>query len=113
MTSARPVDLARLALGVVIVARPDVPLRLTGGRTLPHERAAVRVLGARYLVQSAVGLARGRSRWVRRGDVAVEVVHAATMLGLAGASPRHRRLALASAGAALALATVDLRGAAW
>ena len=60
-----------------------------------------------YVVQSAFGLAERRP-WVPAADAAVDVVHAVSMLGLAAVSPRHRRVALVSAGCALAFATLDL-----
>ena len=68
-----------------------------------------------------MGLAVTRSRqrpailepYVDRGcselDVTIEVIHAATMFALAGASPRHRRLALLSAVTALGFSAADLR----
>ena len=121
MSTTRPVDVVRLGLGLVTLARPELPLRLAGGRTHQHERSAVRILGARYVAQSVVGLAVTRSRqqptasnrprpWLQQLDAAIEVIHAATMIALAGASPRHRRLALLSAATALGFSAADLRG---
>ena len=119
-TARRPVDVARLGLGLVTLTCPEVALRLSGGRTQQHERAAVRILGARYLAQSAIGLAASRSQrrppdssecrpWVRELDVTVEVTHAATMFALAVVSAKYRRLALISAVTALTFSALDLQ----
>ena len=108
MSTPRPVDVARLGLGAVAVARPDLLLRLAQGPDGRGERVTVRILGARYIVQSGAGLALGRP-WVRDVDAAVDLVHAATMVALAGVAPPHRRLALLSAAAAVGFAVADLR----
>jgi len=108
-------DRARLALGVVLLTHPDLPLRwLRCERSEPRNprgsrgvRRTVRVLGARYVVQSVGGPWLHRS-WVPEADAAVDVIHAASMLGLAGLAPRHRRLALASAATATAFALADV-----
>lgn len=121
MTMARrPVDVVRLGLGLVALTRPQVALRLSAGRTQQHERAAVRILGARYLAQSVIGLAASHSQrrppvsserrpWARELDVAIEGTHAATMLALAVASPKHRRLALVSAVMAVSFSALDVQ----
>ena len=61
-----------------------------------------RILGGRYLLQGLVGRPTGRAA------AAVEVTHAASMVPVAVRSPRHRRAALSSAGAAAAVAVIDL-----
>ena len=102
---ARPVDVLRLGLGSVAVAAPR--------RVLPPAadtrwtRGFTRILGGRYVVQSSAGLLEQRP-WVPEVDATVDVVHALTMLGLAAVSPRHRRVALVSAAAAVAFAVLDL-----
>ena len=116
MNAPRPVDVARLALGAAAVARPNLFLRLAqehGGRM---ERVTVRILGARYILQSGAGLVlirpwarRWRRPWVRDADAAIDLVHAATMVALAAIAPTHRRLALLSAATALGFAAADLR----
>ena len=72
-------------------------------------RRTVRVLAGRYVVQAIGGRWLHRA-WVPRADAAVDLVHAVSMLGLAGLVPRHRRLALLSAGLATGLAAADLGG---
>jgi hypothetical protein len=70
-------------------------------------RLATRVLGVRYVVQSAagVGLRRRPMPWF---DGAVDLLHAASMLGVARAVRRHRRLALTSGAVAVVFAVADL-----
>jgi len=63
-------------------------------------------LGTRLVVQSLVDLASGRR--AHRWDVAVELLHAASMLPVAAAWPRHRRSATASAAIAGGIALLDL-----
>jgi hypothetical protein len=93
---------------VAAVARPGLFLRLTKGRVGRGERVTVRILGARYIVQSGAGLTFGRP-WVRDADAAIDLVHAATMVALAAIAPTHRRLALLSAATAIGFAAADLR----
>ena len=109
MSGARPVDLARLALGSAALLRPGLFLRWGRADDDPVVRRAVRVLGGRYVVQSAAGLVLRRA-WVPDVDAAVDLVHAATMLGLAAVAPDHRRLALLSAVIAVGFAGADLEG---
>ena len=100
-------DVARLALGGLCLLRPDLPIRLTGAGDGRGVRVGVRVLGARYVVQSVGGPWLDR-RWVPEADAAVDVVHAASMLGLAAIAPGQRRIALVSAAMATAFAVADL-----
>ena len=100
-------DVARLALGGLCLARPALPLRLTGSTNGKGTRAVVRILGARYLVQSAGG-SWLHERWVPEADAAVDAIHATTMLGLAALVPGHRRAALVSAALATGFAVADL-----
>lgn len=86
MSALRPVDLARLSLGVVALARPHVLVRL-GAEDGQGVRTTIRILGARYVVQSAAGLAFGRP-WVRDADATIDLIHAATMLALAALARR-------------------------
>ena len=103
----RPVDLARFGLGLWALARPAAVLRLGGSDTGTGPRMATRVLGARYVVQSAGGLLL-RRRPLPEVDAAVDLVHALSMVGAARAFPQHRRLALTSGVIALGFALADL-----
>ncbi len=109
MSRARPVDLVRLVVGTAALVGPGLFLRLGRPDDERRVRRTVQVLGGRYVAQSAAGLWL-RHPWVRDADAAVELVHAATMLGLAALAPDHRRLALLSAGAAVGFAVADLEG---
>jgi hypothetical protein len=94
-------------LGGLCLARPDLPLRLTGSPGGRGTRVGVRLLGARYVVQSVGGPWLHR-RWVPEVDAAVDVIHAVSMLGLAAVAPGHRRVALVSAATATGFAVADL-----
>ena len=100
-------DVGRLVLGGLCLARPDLPLRLTGSGQGRATRVGVRLLGARYVVQSVGGPWLHR-RWVPEADAAVDAVHALSMLGLAAIAPGHRRVALVSAAMATGFAVADL-----
>lgn len=109
MSRVRPVDLGRTGLGLFALARPDDLLRITRTHDVSTAtRRGVRILGARYLVQSVGGLVLRRP-WTARADAAVDLTHAASMVGLAGLSQRHRRLAITSAAMATGFALLDLR----
>jgi hypothetical protein len=97
--------LIRGAWGAVLLADPGLPLRLGGGADSRGVREAVRILGARHLVEALV-LTREPSlqRWVR----AIDATHALSMLVLATASPRLRRDALLSAASASGLVALSL-----
>ena len=107
MRRPRTADLARMTVGAALLARPELAVRLTRSPDGTGVRRTVRVLAARYLLQSGAGLAWHRP-WVRAADTGVDVVHAVSMLGFARAFPRHRRLALTSAAAALVFAGLDV-----
>lgn len=107
MNSPRPVDLARLGLGAAALAKPDLFLHL-GAHDGRGVSGTVRILGGRYIVQSA-GRIIVRHAWDRDADAAVDLLHAATMLALAAVVPSHRRPALLSAVTATGFATADLR----
>ena len=108
MSAPRPVDVARLGLGAAALGRPDLFLRLIPGSDGGGERATVRVLGARYILQSGTALAFGRP-WVRDADAAIDLIHAVSMVALAALRPTHRRIALLSAATALGFAAADMR----
>lgn len=103
----RPVDLARLVLGLAATTRPGLLLPPRSDPT-NAECVVVRILGARYLAQSAAGVVVRRP-CLPRVDAAIDLTHAATMLALAAAGRRHRRPALLSAAVAAGFAVADLR----
>lgn len=100
------VGMARLGVGVAELVAPG---RL-GSAALGHapdrrERAVVRVLGARHLGQE---VAAWRGDDLLAGPL-LDVLHAASMVGLAAFSRRYRRAALTSALAASAFAVAAAR----
>ena len=101
----RRVDLARLGLGVAALASPRA--LLPSEADTRWSRVFTRILGARYVLQSTAGLVHRRP-WVPQVDAGVDLVHAATMLGLAALSQSHRRVALTSAATAVFFAVADL-----
>jgi hypothetical protein len=105
----RPATLARLGIGSVCLGAPAGLLALIGGpdRDDPRTRDVVRVLGARMVGQAALDLAVGPR--TRRVDLAVELLHAASMVPLALWSHTHRRSATVSALTASGIAVLDLR----
>ena len=107
MSALRPVDIGRLALGTVALVRPQALVRATRSADGTWPRLVTRLLGARYVVQSAGGLVVDE-RWVPELDAAVDLAHALSTLGFAWAFPAHRRLALTSGALALGFAAADL-----
>jgi hypothetical protein len=97
--------LIRGAWGAVLLADPDLPLRLGGGLDSRGVRVAVRILGARHLVETVLTT---RDPRLVRGVRVVDGIHAVSMLILAAASPRLRRDALLSAASASALVALSL-----
>lgn len=104
----RGADWARLGVGTAVLCWPGVPARLTRTPASARVLLATRILATRYVAQAAVG-AVGNARRTATADVAVEGLHAVSMIGLARLRPDVRRLALLSAGAATALAVADSR----
>lgn len=91
-----------LLWGSALFARPSTVLALLrDGSPTQLEIALTRTLGARHVVE-AVALAVP-TRHTRRPLLLTEATHAASMVALALASPRHRRAALASLLVAVAL----------
>jgi hypothetical protein len=104
----RGTDLTRCILGVALLAKPRAASTLTRTTPTPGVILAVRVLAARYLTQCLLG-ERLAPRWHTDLDVAVDAVHAGSMVVLAALSPPHRRLAAVSAMVAASLAVADAR----
>ena len=111
----RTADAARLALGVTLVARPDLPQKTVSTRAREHRRGSIadsrtrrliQALGARYVLQGLAG-AIVRRRWMPAADATVDLVHAASMVTLTHFIPAHRRLATTGAAAAFLFAVAD------
>ena len=103
----RPAVAGRLLLGTTCLAAPRAVVRRVGrpGHASTVTIALARVLGVRLVVQGAADLALGDR--TRPYDVAVDLVHAASMVELARRFPTHRRVALASGATAAALGVLD------
>lgn len=97
----------RAAFAIGLLTRPG---RLAGAASLGGPLPPtwlIRLLGARMLVQSGLELV-DTDRPVTELGVAVDAVHAASMLAVASRSRHYRRVTLASAVAATASAGVGL-----
>lgn len=87
---------AHLVLGTVLLAAPETVLSYGGlKQTSRIERAFVRVLGARHLLEMAALTRRHTPRWIL-ASAAVDGTHALTMAALAAMRPTRRELALAN-----------------
>ena len=83
---------AQAAQATLLLSQPQRLIRPIVGTVPP---AVLRVLGGRLLIQSiALGLRPGRT--MLRLGATVDLLHAASMFGLAAASTRYRRPALVS-----------------
>jgi hypothetical protein len=104
----RPATLVRAALGGACLVTPGSVLNVVGGddRDDKATRLVTQVLGARLVLQAAADLVLGaRTSGV---DIAVDALHAASMVPVAVLWPDHRRSAVVSATAAAATAALDL-----
>lgn len=97
----------RGALGVAQLVSPGRVGWLYGVRLDHRARVVARVLGARQVVQ-AVLTAAMPTRAVRHLGVGVDALHAASMLALAMADSRRRRMALLDALLASTLAVAGV-----
>jgi hypothetical protein len=94
----RLIGAATVALGAVLVTRPEAVAKTAAGGSTPSV-AVVRLLGGRYLVQGVAQLARPRSSVLGISAV-VDGLHAASMFALAAYRADYRRPALLSAAVA-------------
>ena len=90
---------ATAAAGAATLLRPHTVARLVSGSAPAPDTAVVRILGGRQLLQGTVLLIRPTSLLVI-GGLAVDVLHATSMLAAAVIWPGYRRAALASAAVA-------------
>lgn len=107
--ASRAFALARTGYGTMLLAAPGAVARWYTG--LPAEQATVAValvLGTRQLAQAAATSARPGRAGLGVG-VAVDVMHAASMVGLAALSRRWRRGGLVDAAVASSFAVAGLR----
>jgi hypothetical protein len=98
----------RGAYGVALCCAPGPLLARAGGRPAsPRARAVARVLGLRQLGQAALGAARPEPAALAAGAV-VDLAHAASMVALAAADSRVRRICLLDGLVATGLAAAGI-----
>jgi hypothetical protein len=96
--------LARGAYGIALCVAPGALMGLAGGPPPSRRtRAVARLLGARHLVQAAITSVAPDGAVLLLG-AEVDLLHAASMAGLAVLAPRRRRIGLADGLIAAALA---------
>jgi hypothetical protein len=100
----RLIGAANLALGIMLVTRPEEVASAVADDSVP-DAAVIRLLGGRYILQGSAQLARPNAA-VLGTSVLVDGLHAASMFGLAAYRADYRRPALFSAAAATGAATV-------
>lgn len=105
-TAAYPrlIGTANLALGAVLLGRPEAVARAVADVSVPNA-GVIRLLGGRYILQGSAQLARPGAA-VLMASVLVDGLHAASMFGLAAYRADYRRPALLSAAVATGAATV-------
>jgi hypothetical protein len=104
--ASRWASLIRAGYGAALIWRPRAILQARTGSP-PSRRACVicRVLGLRHLAQAAVCGAYP-ARWLVRAGVAVDLLHAASMVALAGEDAHLRPAALGDSAVAGGFAAV-------
>jgi nucleoside-diphosphate-sugar epimerase len=102
----RTVGLAGSAWGLALLTRGDDIWAAVDGRPPNRtERAVVDLLGARHLLQGSAQILA--PRLTRSPAVLVDVIHTASMVGVAVWSPRYRKVALVTAAVATSGAILD------
>jgi hypothetical protein len=107
--AARTWAAATAAAGAVTLFRPHTAARLVSRAGSTPDAAVVRILGGRQLLQGTAVLIRPAPALVI-GALAVDALHATSMVAAALIWPGYRRAALTSAAVAVAGALI-LRGA--
>lgn len=97
---------ARIVWGARLLVWPERVLAKCPDPVPGYARPAVRVLGARQLIEGAV-LARNARRPPPEWSIAVDALHGLSMLALAAARPGLRPAAVRSAASALALTALS------
>ncbi len=113
LPQSRWASLVRASYGVALICRPRRLLQArTGSTPSPLACAICRVLGGRHLAQ-AILCGALPTRWLIRAGAAADLLHAASMLALAGKNERLRPALLtdaAIAGGFAAAGQATLRG---
>ena len=107
-TVAWLVTLARAGYGVALVMVPGLLIGLTGERPGRRGCGVARVLGVRHLAQAVLTVAAlqsdGGESAALGGGVAVDLLHASSMVALGAVDGRVRRVTLTDAAVEMALA---------
>jgi hypothetical protein len=102
---SRWASLVRAGYGTALLCNPGAMIRARTGRRPSRRACAVgRILGARHLAQ-AIACWLFPTRWLIRSGAAADLLHAASMLALAGEDADLRPALLTDAGIATAFAT--------
>lgn len=97
----RTLEVTRAAYGLCQLAFPTMIFRAAVGyQPEPRVRAVIRILGARHLLQALITGAAPTSRALHLGGGVVDSLHSASMVALAIADRRRRRVAALDAMAA-------------
>ena len=99
--------MTRLAYGALLLSCPDAVARAVGaGRLDGRDRLVARILGARHVGQALLGSVSPSSLGsrTRTVGVAVDMLHALSMVALSAVDPSRRRLALSDAAVATGFA---------
>ena len=108
---ATMVEIVRGGCGFTLLIRPGAVLQRLGVPTDGRSCVVARVLGCRHLVQAIV-LLIWPARRIQIVGAGVDVLHGASMVGLAILDPPHRKAASTSAAGAAAwtaLAVISIR----
>jgi hypothetical protein len=98
----------RAAWGTALVTAPErVLTAVTGRPPAPSQKAVLRVLGTRQILQAAFGVVRPTPIVLRLGGAA-DVLHAASCVAAVALLPAWRRPALVDGTAALGMAAAGL-----
>ena len=107
-TVAWLVTLGRAGYGVALVSAPGLLIGLSGHRAGRRACGVARVLGVRHLAQAALTVVALQSdtdnSTALSGGVAVDLLHASSMVALGAVDGRVRRAALTDAAVETALA---------
>jgi hypothetical protein len=103
----RALGVAGIAWGsAILTAGSSIWRRLDGQAPTQGDQIALRFLGARHVATGTIQvLFPGR---LQRLEIGIDVIHAATMVGLSALDPPRRRPALVTAAVALASAAAGM-----
>jgi hypothetical protein len=103
----RALGVAGIAWGsAILTAGSSIWRRLDGQRPSQGDQIALRFLGARHVATGTIQVLFPRR--LQRVEIGIDVIHTATMVGLAALDPPRRRPALVTAAVALASAAAGM-----